>query len=81
MLSPFRPIRQRTFMCTVQACPHVAAFVFTGGINCATGGRSSVAEYCDHHAEEAAAQLGHLLADSGVPTAKRRGARSFFRTG
>ena len=60
IVPPFRPIRQTTVMCTVQGCPHFGAFVFIGGIDCATGWRSSAAAYCDRHAEGAAAGLGQL---------------------
>jgi len=63
----FRPIRKETVMCTAQTCLHVAAFVFTGGIDCGTGGRSVVAAYCEHHAEQVATQLGHPW-----PIAERR---------
>jgi len=54
-------------MCTVQGCPHVAAFVFTGRIDSNSGGRSLVAAYCDHHAEQTALQMGHPW-----PVAERR---------
>jgi len=46
-------------MCTVQCCPHAATFVFTGAIDCESGGRSMVAAYCDGHAEQTAIQLEH----------------------
>jgi hypothetical protein len=59
MVSNFRPIRLETVMCTVQGCVHVAAFVFAGEIDRGTGGRSIVAAYCDHHAEETATRLNH----------------------
>lgn len=59
MTPQFTPIRKETVMCTVQGCQHVATFVFTGGIDCNSGGRSVVAAFCDVHAEQTAGQVGH----------------------
>jgi len=59
MASHLRPITKDAVMCTVRGCLCVAGFVFTGDIDCSTGGRSVVAAYCDRHAEEAATRLGH----------------------
>jgi hypothetical protein len=54
----FRPTRRETVMCTVQGCVDVAAFLVTGGTDCGNS-RTRVAAYCQRHAEEAAARLGH----------------------
>lgn len=68
MTSRFTSIPKESVMCTLQGCPHVATFVFTGGIDCNSGGRSLVAAYCDRHAEEAAVRLGY----SWPPPERRR---------
>jgi len=67
MTPQFSSIPRETVMCTVQGCPRVATFKFTGGIDCSLGGRALVAAYCDHHAEQTAVQLGHPW-----PVAERR---------
>lgn len=67
MSSQFTAIRKDSVMCTVQSCPNVATFVFTGAIDCNSGGRSLVAAFCDDHAEQASVQLGHPS-----PVAERR---------
>ena len=59
MTTQFTPLPKETVMCTVQGCPKVATFVYTGGIDCRSGGHSLVAAYCDGHAEQTALQLGH----------------------
>jgi len=75
MTPQFTAIRKETVMCTVQGCPYVATFVFTGGIDCHSGGRSLVAAYCDHHAEQAARQVGLQW-----PVAERRPQERVVRT-
>lgn len=78
MDSLFRPIRKETVMCTVQGCEDVAAFVFTGLVNGAEEGRPVVAAYCDRHAEQTAAQLGHPLPPAGrMPEGRLTRARVF----
>jgi len=55
----FRPIPEETVMCTVQGCPRSAAFLFSGIADHSYGGQPSIAAYCDGHAKETAARLGH----------------------
>ena len=45
-------------MCTVQGCVHVAVFFFTGRTDRGNS-QTRVAAYCQRHAEETAARLGH----------------------
>ena len=70
----FRPIRRETVMCTVQGCLDVAAYLVTGSTDRGDS-RTRVAAYCQRHAEEAAARLGHPW-----PIPERRPAEEIVRT-
>jgi hypothetical protein len=58
MGAKFRRISEASVMCTVQACEHVAAFVYTGSSVRRAGGGPIVAALCQRHAKEVAVGLG-----------------------
>jgi hypothetical protein len=81
MVPQIRPIRKETVMCTVQGCGHIAAFVFTAGVDCRAGGSAVVAAYCGHHAKESATRLGHPWPIPERPQQDRRMRIASFRAG